>query len=67
MRAELLWLPLFLAWSIKSILLRYGGGMKTYQASLPFFYGLILGQFIPGSLLNIWGILTATPTYQFWQ
>jgi hypothetical protein len=26
-----------------------------------------LGQFIPGSLLNIWGIVTGTPTYQFWQ
>ena len=64
---NLLWFPLFLAWVIKSILLRYGGGIKTYQAALPFFYGLILGQFIPGSLLNIWGILTSTPTYQFWQ
>jgi hypothetical protein len=64
---NLLWMPLLIAWIIKSILLRYGGGMKTYQASLPFFYGLILGQFVPGSLLNIWGILTANPTYQFWQ
>jgi hypothetical protein len=41
--------------------------MQTYRNSLPFFYGLILGQFIPGSLLNIWGIATGTPTYQFWQ
>lgn len=64
---NLLWLPLFIAWVVKSLILRYGGGMKTYQASLPFFYGLILGQFIPGSLLNIWGISTAQPTYQFWQ
>lgn len=64
---NLLWLPIFIAWVVKSILLRYGGGMKTYQASMPFFYGLILGQFLPGSLLNIWGIITATPTYQFWQ
>ena len=63
---NLLWLPLMVAWITKSLLLRYGG-MKTYLASLPFFYGLILGQFIPGSLLNIWGIFTQTPTYQFWQ
>jgi hypothetical protein len=63
---NLLWMPLLIAWATKGLLLRYGGG-STYQKSLPFFYGLILGQFIPGSLLNIWGILSNTPTYQFWQ
>ena len=63
---NLLWLPLAIAWLIKTLLLRYGG-MRTFSGALPFFYGLILGQFIPGSLLNIWGILTQNPTYQFWQ
>ncbi len=63
---NLLWMPLLIAWVIKSLLLRYGS-MKTYLNALPFFYGLILGQFIPGSLLNIWGIVTENPTYQFWQ
>ena len=63
---NLLWLPLFIAWLTKVLLLRYGG-MRTFTGALPFFYGLILGQFIPGSLLNIWGIVTNNPTYQFWQ
>ena len=63
---NLLWLSLFIAWAVKSTILRYGGVGK-YQQSLPFFYGLILGQFIFGSLLNIWGIVTETPTFQFWQ
>ena len=63
---NLLWTPLLIAWVVKSLLLRYGG-MRQYLASLPFFYGLILGQFIPGSLLNLWGISTGTATYQFWQ
>ena len=63
---NLLWLPLFIAWLTKTLLLRYGG-MRTFSGALPFFYGLILGQFIPGSLLNIWGIVTQNPTYQFWQ
>ena len=63
---NLLWLPLLIAWITKVVLLRYGG-MRVFSAALPFFYGLILGQFIPGSLLNIWGILTQNPTYQFWQ
>ncbi len=63
---NLLWMPLLIAWVIKTLLLRYGG-IKTYTAALPFFYGLILGQFVPGSLLNIWGIISSNPTYQFWQ
>ncbi|MDR3708894.1 MAG: hypothetical protein P4L33_11380 [Capsulimonadaceae bacterium] len=60
------WMPILIAWMTKSLMLRYGG-VKTYQAWLPFFYGLILGQFIEGSLLNIWGIATGSATYQFWQ
>ena len=63
---NLVWMPLMIAWVIKSVMLRYGG-VRTFQSSLPFFYGLILGQFVEGSLLNIWGIITGTPTYQFWQ
>ncbi|MDR3708926.1 MAG: hypothetical protein P4L33_11550 [Capsulimonadaceae bacterium] len=63
---NLLWMPLFLAWLVKWFLLRFGGG-KSYGTALPFFYGLILGQFIPGSLLNFWGLATNNPTYQFWQ
>jgi len=63
---QLVWMPIFVAWVIKGALLRYGG-VRTYQNALPFFYGLILGQFVEGSILNIWGIATGTPTYQFWQ
>lgn len=63
---NLVWMPLLIAWAIKGLVLKYGG-VKTYQSWMPFFYGLILGQFIPGSLLNIWGIITENPTYQFWQ
>lgn len=63
---NLLWFPLFCAWVFKSLLLRYGG-VNTYRKALPFFYGLILGQFIPGAIMNIIGIITETPTYNFWQ
>jgi len=63
---NLMWLPLFIAWVAKTLLLRYGGPKKFTEA-LPFCYGLILGQFIPGSLLNIWGLITNNSTYQFWQ
>ena len=63
---NLVWMPLFLAWVVKVVLLRYGG-LPAYRRALPLFYGLMLGQFVVGSLLNLWGIATGTPTYQFWE
>ena len=38
------WLSIFLAWLLKATILRYGG-VRTYRALLPFFLGLILGDF----------------------
>jgi hypothetical protein len=38
------WFAIFLAWMVKSIVLRYGG-ISTYRALQPFFLGLILGEF----------------------
>lgn len=63
---NLVWLPLFIAWLLKVIILRYGGRVG-FQRSVPFFLGLIMGQFIVGSLWNIFGIIRELPTYQFWQ
>ncbi|MEN6643023.1 MAG: DUF6785 family protein [Armatimonadia bacterium] len=39
-----LWLPIFITWTIKSLLLRYGG-LDAYRKAWPFFIGLILGEF----------------------
>jgi hypothetical protein len=63
---NLVWGPLFLAWVFKSLILRYGG-RGGFHRSLPFFFGLMLGQFVVGSLWNIYGICRELPTYQFWQ
>jgi hypothetical protein len=63
---NLVWGPLFLAWIFKSLILRYGG-RGGFHRLLPFFIGLMLGQFVVGSLWNIWGIAAGLPTYQFWQ
>ena len=41
------WFPVFVAWSIKSVVLKYGG-LKGYRTLIPLFYGLILGQFVAG-------------------
>jgi hypothetical protein len=42
-----LWLPIFVSWLAKVLILRYGG-LKTYQRALPFFIGLVLGEFATG-------------------
>jgi len=47
-----LWLPLFVSWLIKSLLLRYGG-LKAYRKALPLFLGLVLGEFAAGFLRTV--------------
>jgi len=62
---HLLWLPLFIAWVVKLVILRYGG-LKLYRQALPLFLGLILGECIVGSFWTIWGIIFRIPSYAFW-
>ncbi len=47
-----LWVPLTLTWAIKSLLLRYGG-LKAYRQALPFFIGLVAGEFTAGFLRTL--------------
>lgn len=47
------WFSFFISWLLKLILLR-AGGMKLHRRAIPFFLGLILGDYVIGS---IWGIL----------
>jgi hypothetical protein len=50
-----MWLPIFVSWLVKVLLLRYGG-LGAYRRALPFAYGLVLGEFFAGfvrSLLDL--------------
>ena len=40
-----LWLPIFLTWLVKTLILRYGG-LDWYRKARPFFFGLIFGEFL---------------------
>jgi hypothetical protein len=60
-----LWFPLFISSVIKWLVLRFGGG-KGYRRSVPFFLGLILGDFVLGSIWSILGIAFGIRTYVFW-
>lgn len=43
-----LWLPFFLAWLVKTITLK-SAGMRGYRRAMPFFLGLIVGDFVCGA------------------
>jgi len=60
-----LWMPLLIGSTAKFLTLRFGG-LKAYRITLPFFFGLILGELTVGSLWTIIGIVLGIPTYDFW-
>lgn len=60
-----LWTPIFLGWLIKSMIIKFGG-LPTFRRSLPFFFGLILGEICIGSIWTLVGIFFGIPTYDFW-
>ena len=59
-----LWSCIFVAWAIKTIILRYGG-LGSYRRAVPFFLGVALGDYIVGFIWSILSILTNTPLYSF--
>ena len=56
------WFPFFISWVLKSLILK-SGRVKGYQRAIPFFLGLILGDFVIGSLWMIFGVLTQQQVY----
>ena len=60
-----LWLPMMIAWAIKGLVLRYAGH-KAYKRLLPFFLGIILGQFAVGLLWAVVGTIGKFAPYRFW-
>lgn len=59
-----IWFPIFVSWLLKSAILKYGG-IKTHRKAIPLFFGLILGDFIIGSIWGMIGLLTGKPVYHF--
>lgn len=60
-----LWACMFIAWAVKGLITRYGGA-KAYQAALPFFVGLVLGEFAVGSVWSVIGVIGNMAVYKFW-
>lgn len=47
-----IWLPFFITWVIKSAVVRYGG-QRTYRRLIPFFFGLIVGDYLTGAAWSL--------------
>ncbi|GIX07816.1 MAG: hypothetical protein KatS3mg115_2219 [Candidatus Poribacteria bacterium] len=58
------WFPILLGCVFKFIALRHGGP-RTYRQMLPFFLGLILGDFFMGGFWGVIGLSSSQPGYLF--
>jgi hypothetical protein len=63
--SSFLWSTALITWLFKLILFRYAG-LRGYRIATPFFLGLLLGEFVLGSLISLAGVLLRTRMYVFW-
>ncbi len=56
------WFPVFIGWLIKTIILKWGG-LKSHSKAIPFFLGLMLGDFVVGTFWSLWGAISGSPHY----
>jgi hypothetical protein len=58
-----LWCATFVGWAVKLVTLRYGG-MRLYRQLIPFFIGLILGDYIIGGAWSLIGLAFGIRVYR---
>ncbi|MDP6504889.1 MAG: hypothetical protein QF886_14820, partial [Planctomycetota bacterium] len=54
---HLVWVPIFIGWCCKLAIIRYSGG-KGYRTWMPFFLGLILGDYVIGGGWSLASLIT---------
>jgi len=62
---EHMWFSLFVAWVVKSLLTRYGGHTALKRA-VPLAMGLVMGDFLMGSLWSLYGTWKGFRAYSIW-
>ena len=60
---EYFWMAILIGWMCKFLIVRYGG-VKLYRAAIPFFMGLILGDYIVAALWSLIGWILGVSTYR---
>jgi hypothetical protein len=59
------WLCVFVAWLAKLLIIRYGG-MNAHRRAIPFFLGLILGDYTIGALWSLLALYLEQATYKIY-
>ncbi len=60
------WCPFLVAWAIKLVILKYGG-LQLYNRAIPFFLGLVLGDYTIGAIWSLVAWWFEVPTYQIFH
>jgi hypothetical protein len=55
---------IFVGWLLKWLILRYGG-IRWHRTAIPFFLGVVLGEFLLGTFWSLFGIIVDQPMYRF--
>ncbi len=61
---DYIWLPIMISWLTKVLILRYSG-LRGYRAAIPFFVGLVLGEFAVGGMWSFVRGVLGVDTYTF--
>ena len=61
-----IWFSFLVSWLIKLMIIKYGG-IRYYRKAIPFFIGLILGEYVVGCFWDILGISMGMETYGFYE
>ncbi|MDE0011662.1 MAG: hypothetical protein OXU36_10965 [Candidatus Poribacteria bacterium] len=59
------WSAVCVGWTIKAVLLKFGG-LRLYRQAAPFFVGVILGDFLTGTFWSLVGAVFEIPVYRVW-
>jgi len=62
---DVYWFALFICWLVKLLVLKHGG-VKSYRKVVPFFIGLVVGDFVVGCYWGLMSIIVGTPLYTTW-
>ena len=62
---HLVWFPILIGWLCKTVIVRYLGG-SGYRRFMPFFMGLILGDYVVGGGWCLASLIVGRGMYAFW-
>ena len=60
---DLIWMPMAVSWALKKLILQTGG-IRAYRSAMPFFIGLLLGDYVSACIFSLIGVVWDIPMYR---